>query len=202
MNVKPVHVGVVGAGMISDIYLKNMINRFTILKVDAICSKNGAHAKEKAKQYGIRACTFEEMLEMKEIEMIVNLTPVPAHYDIIKRALLAGKHVYTEKVITDSTGRAAELIALAEEKGLYLGSAPDTFLGSSIQTVRKALDEGVIGEVTSCSVAANRDNRWLLSYFSFLRLPGAGICLDYGVYYIKDKKFLIELIYKICYNYI
>ena len=61
------------------------------------------------------------------IEMVVNLTPVGAHYDLIKSALLAGKHVYTEKTITDDVTKAKELLDLAEEKNLYLGAAPDTF---------------------------------------------------------------------------
>ncbi len=181
---RPVHVGVVGAGAISDIYLKNMTERFSILQVDAICSRNRVHAEEKAKKYGIRACTYEEMLAEEEIEMIVNLTPVPAHYEIIRRALEAGKHVYTEKVVTEDPAQAKELVRLAEAKGLYLGAAPDTFLGSALQTARKALDEGRIGTVTSCVAAANRNNDILLSLFSFLRMPGGGIAMDYGVYYL------------------
>lgn len=184
MNVKPVRTAVVGAGAISDIYIINMKERFSILEVVAVCANHMESAKKKAEKYGLKACTYEEILEDDSIEMIVNLTPACVHYDIIKRALLAGKHVYTEKVMTDDPKTAAELVALAEEKQLYLGSAPDTFLGSAIQTARKAIDDGLIGEVTSCAAAANRDNNVLLSMFSFLRMPGGGICMDYGVYYM------------------
>lgn len=184
MNMKPIHVGVVGAGAISDIYLKNMTSRFSVLKVDAICANHLESAQKQAEKYGLQACTYEEMLANEEIDMIVNLTPACAHYDIIKRALLAGKHVYTEKTMTDDRQTAKELLALAEEKNLYLGSAPDTFLGSALQTARKAIDDGLIGDVTSFAVAANRDNNYLLSLFSFLRMQGGGICLDYCVYYM------------------
>lgn len=181
---KPVHVGVVGAGAISEAYLKNMVGRYSLLQVDAICSRRMESARKKAAQYGIRACTLEEMLEDPQIEMIVNLTPAHTHYSVIKQALLAGKHVYTEKVLTDDPETAAELVALADEKGLYLGSAPDTFMGSGLQKARQIIDSGEIGEVTSFAIAGNRDNNLLLSMFSFLREPGGGLCYDYAVYYL------------------
>lgn len=184
MEKRVMHVAVVGAGAISNIYLQNMIHKFSILQVDAICAGHLEHAQAQAKKYGIRACTFEEILNDASIEMIVNLTPAYAHYEIIKKALLAGKHVYTEKTMTDDVKKAAELLRLAEEKQLYLGSAPDTFLGAALQTARKAIDDGLIGEVTSCAAAANRDNNYLLSVSSFLRMPGGGVCFDYAVYYM------------------
>lgn len=101
MFMKPIHVGVVGSGIISEIYLQNMINRFEILKVDAIAAAHLESAQKRAEQFGIRACTVDELMEDPSIEMIVNLTPACVHYDIIKAALMAGKHVYTEKTMTD-----------------------------------------------------------------------------------------------------
>lgn len=185
MEFQKIHVGVVGAGAISDIYLKNMTERFAdVLQVDAICAAHLESARKKAQKYHIRACTFGEMLADERIEMIVNLTPACAHYDIIKRSLLSGKHVYTEKTMTDELETAAELVELAEKRGLYLGAAPDTFLGAALQTARKAIDDGLIGEVTSCAACANRNNNILLSLFSFLRMPGGGVCYDYAVYYL------------------
>lgn len=177
-------IGVIGAGAISDIYLKNMINEFDQLEVVAIAAKHLENAKKKAKEYGIKACTVEELLADSEIEMVVNLTPVGAHYELIKAALLAGKHVYTEKTITDDLGKAKELLELADEKNLYLGVAPDTFLGAAWQTARKAIDEGMLGEIHSFAISANRNNDLLLSLFAFLREPGAGILYDYCVYYM------------------
>ncbi|MBO5227589.1 MAG: Gfo/Idh/MocA family oxidoreductase, partial [Lachnospiraceae bacterium] len=97
---KKIKVGVVGAGAISDIYIQNMIDRYDNLEVKSICSKNMSHAVEKAEKYGLKAYTYSEMLIDNEIDMIVNLTPLGVHYEIIKEALIAGKHVYTEKTIT------------------------------------------------------------------------------------------------------
>ena len=182
--VKRLRVGVVGAGIISEIYLKNMISRFDVLDVRAICSARMASARRQAEQFGIRAVTLEEMLSDPEIDMIVNLTPTPAHEDIIRRALMAGKHVYTEKTLTGDTSSAAALSRLAADRGLRLGSAPDTFLGAALQTARKAIDDGLLGEIQSFAIAANRDNRLLTPFYRFLNLPRGGAGYDYAVYHL------------------
>ena len=127
---------------------------------------------------------MEEMLDDPEIRMIVNLTPAHTHYSVIRAALEHGKHVYTEKTLTDDINKSAELVRLANEKGLYLGSAPDTFMGAALQTARFAIDSGMLGEIHSFAVSANRNNDILLSLFDFLRKPGGGIVCDYAVYYV------------------
>ena len=132
-------IGVIGAGMISDVYLTNMINRFDNLSVKAVAARHRESAAKKAEQYGIEACTVDELLTDPEIEMVVVLTPVQNHYDMIKQALEHEKHVYTEKTLAMNPEQAAELLKLAEEKHLRLGSAPDTFLEAAWQTAREEL---------------------------------------------------------------
>ena len=184
MEQKVMTVGVIGAGAISDIYIENMKHVFGALHVKSVCANHLERAQAKAAKHGLIACTLEEMLADAEIEMVVVLTPVDTHFSIIKRALEAGKHVYTEKTMTETTAQAAELVKIADEKGLYLGSAPDTFLGSAFQTARKAIDDGLIGEINTFSMAINRSNDVLTAMFPFLRLPGAGVLRDYQVYYL------------------
>lgn len=177
-------VGVMGAGVISEIYLKNMTQRFKNLKVVAIANRSPAKAIKRANQFDLRPLGVENLYEDPDIEMIVNLTPVEAHAEIIEKALLAGKHVYTEKTITNDLPKALGLVFLAESRGLYLGSAPDTFLGSALQAAREAIDGGKIGEIHSFAISANRCNDILISNFPFLRTEGTGIVIDYAVYYL------------------
>lgn len=184
MALKPLGVGVVGSGMISEIYLQNMTRRFGILRVAGICSAHMENAARRGREYGVPAREYADLLSDPAVDMIVNLTPAPAHEAIIRRALEAGKHVYTEKTMTTDHRTAFALRDLAARKGLWLGSAPDTFLGAALQTARQALDGGLIGEVTSFAVACNRDNAFLTPFFTFLNLPGGGVGYDYGVYYL------------------
>lgn len=185
MNIKPVKVAVVGCGMISHVYLRNMTRLFRILQVVAVCDLNPDLAQAAAKEYGVaQVMTLDEIAQSPEIELVVNLTGANAHYDIIRKMLLAGKHVYTEKTMTTRLEQARELVAIANEKGLYLGVAPDTVLGASIQTARWAIDHGLIGDVTSCLVSINRDQNLNSERFRFLRNEGGAIPYDVGIYYV------------------
>ena len=184
MAMKKIKTAVIGSGRISEEYLKNMMSYFNNIEVVACSSAGMESARERAAQFGIVARTNEEIFADSSVEMVVILVPAPQHYELIERALNAGKHVYTEKTMTVELEEAKRLVKLADEKGLYLGSAPDTFLGAALQTARKAIDSGLIGELISFSVNINRNIDLMASMFEFLRMPGGGFAGDYGVYYI------------------
>lgn len=200
---RPIKTAVIGSGRISAEYLRNMTTVFSNLEVVACSSANMESARRRAAEFGIEARTNEEIFADPEIELVVILVPAPAHAGLIKQALLSGKHVYTEKTMTVELSDARELVALAKEKGLYLGSAPDTFLGDAWQTARKALDDGLIGDVVSFSMNVNRNLDFMASLFEFLRLPGGGFAYDYGVYYLTALVSLlgpVESLYSIVKN--
>jgi predicted dehydrogenase len=184
MKIQPVKLAIVGCGMISDAYLNTMINKFKILDVVGCCDRNLKKAQTMAQKYGIKVLTIGEILADDSIEIVINLTTPMAHYPVIKQLLEAGKNVYTEKVLSVELEQAAELMEIANRKNLYLGAAPDTFLGSAIQTARYVVDSGMLGEITSCSCALSRDGSVFGSPSSFTVKPGGGIGFDVGIYYI------------------
>ena len=184
MKIQPVKTAVVGCGMISDAYLNTMIHKFKILDVVGCCDRNVEKAQTMAQKYGIKVLTIEEILADASIEIVVNLTTPTAHYPVIKQLLEADKHVYTEKVLSVELEHAAELVKIADQKNLYLGAAPDTFLGSAIQTARYVVDSGMIGDISSCYCALNRDGEILNRAFPFTAKPGGGIGFDVGIYSI------------------
>lgn len=184
-NMKTVKAAIVGCGMISNIYIKNLMHTFSIIDLVALCDKFPEAAEEKAKTYGVgKTMSLEEVLSSPEIELIINLTAAPAHYDVIRTALEAGKHVYTEKMMCIDLEQGKELVKLADEKGLYLGAAPDTFLGAGLQTARKVIDSGFIGEVTSCVAAVNRNQPICSERFEFIKHEAGSFPYDVGVYYV------------------
>jgi len=184
MTIKPVKVAVIGCGVISDAYLQTMINKFKILDVVGCYDRNQEKVQAKAKKYGIQALSLDEILADETVEIVVNLTQPTSHYPLITQLLEANKHVYTEKVLTVELAHAAELLHLADEKNLYLGAAPDTFLGAAAQTARYVVDSGMIGDITSFYCALSRDGEILSRAFPFTTRPGGGIGFDVGIYYI------------------
>ncbi len=198
MNNKLTRVGVVGCGGISDIYLTNMINRFDGLEVVSCCSLDMEETTKKAEKYGIQASTLDDILMDDSIDIVLNLTPPSAHYGILKKALLAGKNVYTEKALTGNYEQAKELLAIAKEKKLYICSSPDTFLGAGLQTANRAIRDGIIGEVTSCHLSVNRDLNMLREFMPAASDPGAGIYRDLMCYSMTGALGLFGPVKRIC----
>ncbi len=182
---KAVKVGIIGCGNISRRYTEGM-RRFGMIELVGCADLAQDLADRLAAETGIRAYSgIDELLADAEIELVVNLTPPVAHRDVTLAALSAGKHVYVEKPITLTVAEAQELQAVAAELSLQVGSAPDTFLGSSAQTARAAVDAGLIGTPIggSLNISHSRVEAWHPNP-TFLFKPGGGPLLDLGPYYI------------------
>ncbi len=182
-----VKIGVLGAGAISGIYFQNLTRLFTEVEVTAVCDLFMEKAREAAEEYKIPKVyeTMEEMLADEEIEIILNLTRPNEHYRTTKAALLAGKHVYSEKPLAAVYEEGEELVLLAKEKGLMLGGAPDTFLGAGIQTCRKLIDDGFIGDVVGAEarMVCHGHESWHPAP-EFYYQAGGGPMMDMGPYYM------------------
>src|ERR1041385_4180066 len=124
---QPVKVGIIGCGNISGIYFKAG-KTFDILDIVACADLDMERAKAKAEEHGVpKACTPEELLADTEIQIVINLTIPNAHYSVCLAALEAGKHVHVEKPLSITREEGRELLDLANQKGLRVGAAPDTF---------------------------------------------------------------------------
>jgi predicted dehydrogenase len=120
-----------------------------------------------------------------EIDIVLNLTRPYEHFEVSKQALLHGKHVYSEKPLAATYAEGKELVALAQEKGLMIGGAPDTFLGAGIQTCRKVIDSGLIGDlVGGAAFMICRGHECWHPDPEFYYKHGGGPMLDMGPYYI------------------
>jgi predicted dehydrogenase len=185
MSDRPVNVGIVGAGYISDIYLTNLTTRFDNVRVVAVADLLIERAQAQAAKYGIEAMTMDALLAHPEIELIVNLTIPIAHAEVALAAVRAGKSVYNEKPLTASREDGRLLLDLAREQGVLVGGAPDTFLGGGLQTGRKLIDEGAIGTPIAASayMFTRGHERWHPDP-AFYYQPGAGPMFDMGPYYL------------------
>ncbi|MEX2573018.1 MAG: Gfo/Idh/MocA family oxidoreductase, partial [Balneolaceae bacterium] len=98
--------------------------------------------------YGHRAYEdLEQLLTDERVTIVLNLTNPGSHYDINRRILEAGKHIYSEKPLAMDLEQAMELYHLARSRGLMITSAPCSLLGEQAQTMWKAIRDEVIGDV-------------------------------------------------------
>lgn len=180
------NIAIVGCGVISDFYLTNLTGLFENTNVYAVCDLIESNAKEKAEKYQVeRIMTLDEILADENVDIVLNLTTPHSHYGICKKALMAGKHVYVEKPLSVTYSQGKELVNLAREQGLLLGCAPDTFLGAGLQTCRKIIDDGLLGEIVGATafMVAPGPESWHPNP-AFLYQKGSGPMFDMGPYYL------------------
>ena len=139
-------VGLIGCGHIAETYFRahKYFNNFKIIKCADI---NHLAAKKCAKAYKIKALSVKNLLKDSEIEIILNLTVPKSHYEVSKKALLNNKHVYTEKPMAINVKDGKKLLKIAKRKNLYIGNAPDTFLGGGNQKAKELIEKKIIGKI-------------------------------------------------------
>jgi len=187
MKQNKVNIGILGTGAISEIYLKNLTGVFLEIEVLGVCDIVKEAAMKAQEEFNIQKVydKMEDMFCDPEIDIVLNLTRPNEHYHTTKAALLSGKHVYSEKPLASTYEEGKELLELAEHKGLMLGGAPDTFLGAAIQSCRKYIDDGFIGEVIGADARmVCRGHEGWHPAPEFYYKKGGGPMMDMGPYYI------------------
>jgi predicted dehydrogenase len=181
-----VGVGIIGCGTISAAYLK-AARSFPILDIRGLADAAPEAAARRASEFGLKAMSVEALLADPAIEIVINLTTPSVHVAVGLQILDAGKHAYSEKPLGITTNEAKRLLAMAEARGLRVGSAPDTFLGGAHQTCRKLIDSGAIGEPVGGTAffMCPGHERWHPAP-AFYYEAGGGPMLDMGPYYITN----------------
>ncbi|NLO39222.1 MAG: Gfo/Idh/MocA family oxidoreductase [Ruminiclostridium sp.] len=191
-------IGIIGCGDISGIYLSNLIKVFRNTQVVACASRTYENAAAKAREFGIKACSTEELLQNPEIDIVLNLTTPNAHYSVSDAILSAGKHLYTEKPLAVTREEGKALLRKAQEKKLKIGSAPDTVLGGGIQTCRKLIDDGWIGKPIAATafMMSHGTESWHPNPEFYYQI-GGGPMFDMGPYYLTALVNLIGPVKKV-----
>ena len=183
---KPLKVGIIGCGAIIAQYLTNF-RRLDAIELVAVADLDFARAQAVADSYGgVRALSVDELLAAEDVELVLNLTIPAAHAPIALKAIAAGKSVYGEKPLAATTAEARQVLDAARQAGVVVGCAPDTVLGTGIQTARKAIDDGLIGSPISATatMVTSGHERWHPNP-DFYYQPGGGPLLDMGPYYVS-----------------
>ncbi|MBE1525286.1 Gfo/Idh/MocA family oxidoreductase [Nesterenkonia lutea] len=179
-------VGLIGAGNISGQYIETL-NRLDDLHLLAVADLDLDRARQVAETGRAHGMSVEELLASPDVEAVINLTIPRAHAETSLAAIAAGKGVYVEKPFAATVAEGRAMLAAAEASGVVMGSAPDTVLGTGVQTARAAVDAGLIGTPMSAvaTMVTPGHERWHPNP-DFYYQPGGGPLLDMGPYYVTS----------------
>ena len=177
-------VGIVGCGSISLQYLHNA-PLFGGVDIRACADINQTVAVQRAEQFNVKVMDVDDLIGSPDIDLVLNLTVAAAHFDVSMRAIEAGKHVFTEKPLAATVAEGSQLVTRAAERGLVIGSAPDTFLGPAGQLARRLVDADTIGRpIVGTAFMLGRGMEHWHPDPAFYFQPGGGPVMDMGPYYL------------------
>ena len=183
---KPLRIGIVGIGTISGQYLAT-IDSLSEIELVAVSDLDPERARlAAASRPGVDALRTATLLERDDIDVVLNLTTPSEHAGIALPAIAQGRGVYGEKPLATNTLDGRRILDSAQNAGVALGCAPDTVLGTGIQTARRAIDDGLIGApiAASATMVTPGHERWHPAP-DFYYQSGGGPLLDMGPYYLS-----------------
>jgi predicted dehydrogenase len=175
-----VRVGHIGCGSVSGSYLPVMTKHPNV-EVVSVCDIIPERAKKRAEQFKVPNVygNIDAMLAGAEFDFLVNTTSMPSHYPVNKKALEAGKHVWSEKPMALEVSKGKELIALAQKKGVGFWAAPNCVTSPQFAFMARTIASGKIGKVTaSHGTYGHGGPTWSAWFYQ----KGGGSLYDLGVY--------------------
>ncbi|WP_329239497.1 Gfo/Idh/MocA family oxidoreductase [Streptomyces canus] len=179
-------IGVIGLGVISRAYLDTLVGHRAV-RVTAVADLDASRSAAVAAELpGVQPLSVEELLSSPDVDTVLNLTVPAAHAEIALGAVGHGKHVYGEKPLAAELTDAGTVLEAAAKAGVGVGCAPDTVLGTGVQTARAAVEAGAVGRplFASAVMVTPGHERWH-PHPDFYYTAGGGPLLDMGPYYLS-----------------
>jgi predicted dehydrogenase len=143
-----IRVGVIGFGYWGPKVVRNF-QGMRDCQVVAICDSDPNASRSASAAYPGLEVTNDssQLLESTRVDAVAVITPVWTHFELAKRALENGKHVFVEKPFTSTSAQAEELIELAEKKHLKIMVDHTFIYTGAVRKIRQLIDEDVLGRL-------------------------------------------------------
>jgi predicted dehydrogenase len=180
---KKLRVALIGCGSVSNRYIPKLQSS-GMIELVSLCDIKYERAEAQNKQYNVNAKTYrniDEMLKGVPFDMMVTTTDMQVHGELNKKALLAGKHVWSEKPMANTYAEGKALLDLAKSKKLRIWGAPAVVNSPQFAFMSKQIQEGKLGRIAS---AHGQYGHTGPSWSAFFYEKGGGSMPDLGVYNI------------------
>ncbi len=176
-------VAIIGCGSVSNRYIPHL-QTSSMIEIVSLCDIKYERAIEQNNKYNVKAQTYSDidaMLAGVPFDMMITLTNMQVHGELNKKALTAGKHVWSEKPMANTYAEGKSLLDLAKQKNLRLWGAPAVVNSPQFAFMSKCIQEGKLGKVAS---AHGQYGHTGPTWSAFFYEKGGGSMPDLGVYNI------------------
>ena len=180
-EIKKIRVAIIGCGSVSNRYIPHLQSSPSI-EIVSLCDIRHERAVAQNEQYKVKAATYadiDSLLKGVPFDMMVTLTDMQKHGELNKKALLAGKHVWSEKPMANTYAEGKALLKLANSKKLKLWGAPAVVNSPQFAFMSRCIREGKLGRIAS---AHGQYGHTGPGWSSFFYEKNGGSMPDLGVY--------------------
>ncbi len=194
MNGPPLRVAALGMGWWSDV-LADAAKRSGTIEIVACFTRSQDKRRAFAAKYGCRAAdSYEQILQDKSVQAIINTTPNSVHLETTRMAAEAGKHVFLDKPIANTVTQGAEITRICEEAGIVLALGYQRRRESHFRWIKAEIDAGRFGKLVQAEANISRDRLGQVDLSSWryqaAGMPG-GVMLQIGIHYVDVLEMLL-----------
>jgi len=178
---KKLRVALIGCGSVSNRYIPHL-QTSPLIEIVSLCDIKYERAVEQNKKYNVNATTYphiDKMLAGVPFDMMVTTTDMQEHEHLNRQALMAGKHVWSEKPMANTYAAGKALYDLAKSKKIRIWGAPAVVNSPQFAFMSKCIQEGKLGRVAS---AHGQYGHTGPGWSAFFYEKGGGSMPDLGVY--------------------
>jgi predicted dehydrogenase len=185
MKETTINVGLIGYGFAGQVFHAPLLRTTPGLAIAAVSSRNPDKVRASLGDVAVHA-EPAALLADPNVALVVLASPNATHYPLAKAALEAGKHLVVDKPFTDTAAQAAELVRLAEDKGLLLSVYHNRRWDSTTRTALRLLAEGTLGQVRHAAMHFDRFRPQPQARWKEEVEAGGGIWMDLGPHLIDE----------------
>jgi predicted dehydrogenase len=177
---KKIKLGIIGCGSVSTQYLPHL-SKSPFVELVSVCDIILERAVTRAKEYAVPNYYphIDKMLAGAKFDLLVNLTNMQEHGRLNKQALLAGRHVWSEKPMANTYAEGKALLDLAKSRKLRIWGAPAVVNSPQFAFMSKTIQEGKLGKVSAAHAHYGHTGP---TWSAFFYEKGGGSLPDLGVY--------------------
>lgn len=182
---KKLRVGLIGCGSVSNRYIPHLQSS-PLVEIVSLCDIKYERAVAQNKLYQVNAATYphiDQMLAGVPFDMMITTTDMQLHGALNKKALMAGKHVWSEKPMANTYAEGKALLDLARSKNLRFWGAPAVVNSPQFAFMSKCIQEGKLGRIAS---AHGQYGHTGPGWSAFFYEKNGGSMPDLGVYNIAS----------------
>lgn len=184
-----IKVAIIGCGSVSGVYLPHL-SKSPYVEVVSVCDIKPERAKARAEQFKVpnQYPHIDKLLNGAGFDLMINLTNMQEHGRLNKQALLAGKHVWSEKPMANTYSEGYELLQLARKQGVRIWGAPAVVNSPQFAFMARQINEGNLGKIAAAHAHYGHLGP---TWSAFFYETGGGSMPDLGVYNLSTLSGLL-----------